>query len=146
MNAVMNMQQMMRHICQIRFKTMSSHATARTLSVKPLVLWGWCCPRGLGEYYHDLTAGRTPSIPEEFATHRSLDEYVEKSNLGEMSQGDLEFILAMYFRFHLELKDKLRKEKRLRDSWKCNKATCHMDMVERLLNTKTSLIYKFKEL
>jgi len=101
---------------------------------------------GLGDYYRDLTAGRTPSIPEEFATHRSLDEYVEKSNLKEMSQGDLEFILAMYYRFHLELKERLRKENRLRDSWKCNEATCRMSLVERLLNTKTLLIYRLQAL
>ena len=99
---------------------------------------------GLRNYYKAVIKGRNPKIPKEFKTHRDLDKYVEEQDLDSMTQHDLEYILAMYFRFHLESKEKLKENRQLLEEWVCEEAVCRMDEIEKLVDHKNLLIHQFQ--
>ncbi len=98
---------------------------------------------GLQDYFKQLVAGCTPDIPKKFKTHRDLDKYVESQDLTSMPQHDLEFLLVLYFRFHLESKDKLKENRKLLEEWVCQEQHCKMDEVEHQVKDQSLLIHKF---
>ncbi len=59
----------------------------------------------LKEYFNELRKGRK-HVPDEFQTHEELDQYVKDSqSTGEfanLTQHDKEYLLCLYFKFHLE--------------------------------------------
>jgi hypothetical protein len=105
-------------------------------------------PGGLGEYYKALVKGKTPSVPDEFKTHSDLDRYVtckvaEKAIDG-MPQHDLEFLLALYFRFHLESRAKL-KDSRALEAWQCGEDQCRIEEVQRRIRMEEMKIHSFQQ-
>lgn len=104
-------------------------------------------PGGLGEYYKTLIKGKTPSIPAEFRIHSELDEYVMRQTregaIDSMSQHDLEFLLALYFRFHLESRAKLNDRPAL-EAWQCGELQCCMREVEKRIQVESMKIHSFK--
>ena len=99
---------------------------------------------GLRDYYKAVIKGRDPDIPSKFTTHRDLDKYVEEEDLSSMTQPDLEYILAMYFRFHIESKEKVRHDTRLLEEWECEEKLCRVNTVEKLVDYDNLLIHKFQ--
>ena len=102
-------------------------------------------PGNLGGYYKALVKGKTPSIPSLFETHSSLDEYImdkmREGVVGEMPQHDLEFLLALYFRFHLESKAKLKNDSKALEEWHCEEQHCQMGEVERFIEIESLKIH-----
>ena len=103
---------------------------------------------GLKGYFTELVKGCTPSIPKEFETHQDLDKYVvqmqEGNRIAQMPQHDLEFLLTLYFRFHLEHKKKLERDDKVSRQWKCQERNCQMSEIERLIIMESLLVHKFK--
>ena len=103
---------------------------------------------GLSDYFKELVKGRTPSIPKQFKTHQDLDAYVimikREGHTNDMPQHDLEFILTLYFRFHLESKEELRKNSKALEEWKCQEANCQIKELEQLIEMKSLKIHGFK--
>ena len=99
---------------------------------KPIELAG-----GLKDYYKKIVQGRTPSVQEKFKTHSELDNYVQQLKRGNrvahIPQHDLEFILALYFRFHLESKSELRDDSTALREWKCEVKGCCFEDIEKLI-------------
>ena len=105
-------------------------------------------PGGLGEYYKTLIKGKNPLIPEEFKTHSDLDEYVMRKSregvIDSMPQHDLEFLLALYFRFHLESRAKLKNDRLALEAWRCGELQCCMGEVERKIRIESMKIHSFR--
>ena len=103
---------------------------------------------GLREYFKALKDGRSPSVLAKFADHAQLDKYVkEKEDNGEMkemTQNDLEFLLAQCFRFHLEQKSQLQDQNADLSNWVCKESTCCMERLECLIHHETLRIHNFK--
>ena len=101
-------------------------------------------PGGLGKYFKALVAGRTPSLQKQFKTHSALDHYVmQQESMDSMPQHDLEFLLALYFRFHLESKAKLKDNGVALGAWQCREPGCRMGEVERLIKMESLKIHQF---
>lgn len=101
-------------------------------------------PGGLGKYFKALVEGRTPSLQKEFKTHSALDEYVtQQQSIGSMPQHDLEFLLTLYFRFHLESKAKLKGDGAASRAWQCQEQGCRMGEVEKLIKVESLKIHQF---
>ena len=101
---------------------------------------------GLRNYFKMLAKGRSPSIPKMFKTHAHLDDYVKEQSLESMSQHDLEYLLALYFRFHLESKEKVKNDRKQYEEWVCPERFCHMDEVEMHVDQSTLLIHRFRSM
>ena len=103
---------------------------------------------GLRDYFVQLVKGRTPSIPGQFKTHKELDTYVMtlkgEDGTTNIPQHDLEFILTLYFRFHLKSKDKSRKDHKALEEWKCQEAGCQMKELEQLIQMESLKIHGFR--
>ena len=103
---------------------------------------------GLRDYFKALKQGRSPSVVAKFTDHSMLDRYVkEKEDSGEiktMTQNDLEFLLAQFFRFHLEQKSQLQDQNADLSNWVCKESTCCMERLERLIHHETLRIHNFK--
>lgn len=103
---------------------------------------------GLGGYYKALIKGRTPSVPAQFKKHSDLDLYVmqkrQEGLLVKMPQHDLEYILALYFRFHLEEKTKLKGDQKALENWTCPETRCCAKELEGLINDQSMTIHQFK--
>ena len=101
----------------------------------------------LGDYYKALVKGKTPSVPSEFKTHTHLDLYIlEKRRQGilsSMPQHDLEFFLALYFRFHLESKSRLKADHQALEQWRCEESRCQMEEIEKLIDLHSMQIHTF---
>lgn len=100
---------------------------------------------GLGKYYKALIKGKTPSVPSEFPSHSALDRYIlskkRANTISRMPQHDLEYILTLYFRFHLESKSKLRKQHAALEEWECGEVHCCMEAVVELIKLESMQIY-----
>ena len=103
---------------------------------------------GLGDYYKALIKGKTPSVPSQFKTHSDLDLYVmqkkEDGFFSGMPQHDLEYLLALYFRFHLESKTKLKGDQKALDEWRCTEELCQAKVVEGRIELQSMAIHNFK--
>ena len=103
---------------------------------------------GLGDYYKALIKGKTPFVPSEFDTHSDLDLYVMQKKEGgiltSMPQHDLEYLLALYFRFHLESKTKLKGNQKALDEWRCTEELCQAKVVEGHIELQSMAIHNFK--
>ena len=101
-------------------------------------------------YFKALKKGRTPSIPEKFETHGDLDKYVIQmqtdNDIARITQQDLEFLLALYFQFHLESKKLLGKDRTALEKWKCEEEECQIGEIERLITMESLLVHNFKTL
>lgn len=84
----------------------------------------------------------------EFKYHSDLDVYVMKKKqegaLSSMPQHNLEYILALYFRFHLENKMKLKGNREALEKWKCQETGCCMEEIERVIDLQSMEIHRFK--
>ncbi len=56
----------------------------------------------LKEYFKNLTKKKSRYIPADISTHEDLDEFVKGIDLFTASQHDKEYLLCLYFQFHLE--------------------------------------------
>lgn len=56
----------------------------------------------LKDYFKQLIAKKSKCIPTEFPTHQSLDDYVQTQDVTKLEQHDKEYLLCLYFQFHLE--------------------------------------------
>lgn len=99
-------------------------------------------PGDLGNYFGSLVRGRTPSVPSEFKTHAVLDKYVREGAISDMPQHDLEFLLALYFRFHVESRSRLKDHKAL-EQWQCQEKDCCMEKIEKLIEMESMKIHDF---
>ena len=81
----------------------------------------------LKEYLKELRQG-VKKVPEEFQTHEELDRYVRESQdtgeFDELTQHDKEYLLCLYFQFHLETLEEDKGEP-------CQVPNCMKDEVER---------------
>ena len=102
----------------------------------------------LARYYQSLISGCTPDVPDKFKTHASLDEYVQEicktGKIDAMPQHDLEFLLAQYFRFHVDSKRKASDTETAMVDWKCQETKCLMEHVEKKINFHSLQIHKFR--
>lgn len=105
---------------------------------------------GLGEYFRALKQGRSKALQGKFTNHIHLDTYVrEKEQSGEISQltkHDLEYLLAQYFRYHLEQKTRLQRENKEAelDEWSCEVKGCCMERLEKCIDFESLRIHNFK--
>ena len=101
----------------------------------------------LGRYFNALKKGRTPSSPPEFKDHSSLNQYVKEKladdSIKEMPQHDLEFILAHYFRLHLESEVANSGGGALSES-QCTEGDCYMSEVENLIDLQSMMVHRFR--
>lgn len=92
----------------------------------------------LKDYFKKLTANKTKGIPSTFLTHQSLDEYVKMQDFAELTQHDKEYLLCLYFQFHLEA---MKTDKDSTEE--CQVAGCLMDMLELSLQTAPVLLESY---
>lgn len=102
----------------------------------------------LASYYQALKRGRTPEVPDNLKTHGSLDEYVQEicknRKIDTMPQHDLEFLLAQYFRFHVDSKSKANDTETPMVEWQCQENKCLMERVEKKIDLHSLQIHKFR--
>lgn len=102
---------------------------------------------GLKRYFDKLVKGRTPMIPERFKTHQDLDAYImqiqRKNLIAKIPQQDLEFLLTLYFRFHLESKKLLGKNPQALEEWKCQEENCQMNALEQVIELDSLQLHGF---
>lgn len=105
---------------------------------------------GLGEYFRALKQGRSKALHAKFTDHVHLDNYVrEKEQSGEISQltkHDLEYLLAQYFRYHLEQKTRLQQDNKEVElsEWGCEVKRCGMERLEKRIDFESLRIHSFK--
>ena len=105
---------------------------------------------GLGEYFRALKQGRSKVLQGKFTNHVHLDTYVrEKEQNGEISQltrHDLEYLLAQYFRYHLEQKTRLLRDNKEAElgEWSCEVKGCCMERLEQRIDFESLRIHNFK--
>lgn len=88
----------------------------------------------LKDYFKHLTSVKSRITSSDFATHQVLDEYVHTQDLSTMTQHNREYLLCLYFHFHLEA---MRTEKDA--DMQCQVEGCLMEAVELSLETTNSL-------
>lgn len=80
----------------------------------------------LKEYFLELKKGKKKA-PDDFSTHEELDRYIKDSQgtgeFDQLTQHDKEFLLCLYFQFHLEAMEKSKGER-------CTVPTCMMGELE----------------
>ena len=100
----------------------------------------------LRKYCNALGASRTPSIPF-CETHSDLDEYVtilkQTKAIDGMKQHDLEFLLMLYFQFHLVSRTKLKDNWQALEAWQCGELQCCMEEVERRIQMESMKLHSF---
>ena len=105
-----------------------------------------CLTGKFGRYYKALLKGKTPSVPSEFKTHSDLDRYamleVSKGTITDMPQHDLEFILTVYIRFHVESRSKLTGK--ALDEWQCIESNCCIEEIEKHIRMESLKIHDFQ--
>ena len=105
---------------------------------------------GLGEYFKALKQGRSKALHAKFTNHIHLDDYVrEKEQSGEISwltKHDLEYLLAQYFRYHLEQKTRLQQDNKEVElsEWGCEVKGCCMERLEKRIDFESLRIHSFK--
>lgn len=103
-------------------------------------------PGGLREYYTALTAGKPREL--EFKLHSDLDKYVmhkkQEESLDSMSQINLEVLLTLYFRFHLESRAELKEDHQALEAWQCGELQCCMEEVEKRIQLELLKINSFR--
>ena len=82
----------------------------------------------LHDYFKAVKSGKTEKMPSEFQTHQELDCYVLASDLFKLTQHDKEYLLCLYFQFHLH---GMREEQ---DAYEeCGVDNCQMSVLEAAL-------------
>ena len=103
---------------------------------------------GLGDYFKALKSGCSKSVKIEYTTHAELDAYMRnlqaKGDLNAMPQGDLEFLLAMYFKFHLDNRRQYMKDPIALENWKCTERLCLMKELESRIQLKNLRFLNFR--
>lgn len=89
----------------------------------------------LKDYFTQLTMEKSKGIPSEFPTHESLDDYVKTQDITRLTQHDKEYLLCLYFQFHLEA---MKTDKDAAEE--CKVFGCLMDDVELSLQTAPVLL------
>ena len=82
----------------------------------------------LQEYFKLLTAKKSKTIPSDLPTHEDLDKYVRDLDMSTLTKHDKEYLLCLYFQFHLEA---MKTEKDPEEM--CRVEGCRMEMIEREL-------------
>jgi hypothetical protein len=105
---------------------------------------------GLGEYFKALKQGRSKALHAKFTDHVHLDNYVrekeQSGEIGQLTKHDLEFLLAQYFRYHLEQKTRLQQEEKGVElsEWGCEVKGCSMERLEKRIDFESLRIHSFK--
>lgn len=105
---------------------------------------------GLGEYFKALKSGRSLVLHTRFTDHCHLDSYVrekrENGEMGDLTKNDLEYLLAQYFRYHLEQKTRMQRDSKEAElsGWSCAVKGCCMAMLEESIDFKSLRIHNFK--
>lgn len=84
----------------------------------------------LQEYFKQLTAKKSIKPPD-LPTHEALDDYVRGLDFSKLTQHDKEYLLCLYFQFHLEA---MKVDKDLYEE--CRVEGCGMDIVEMALEAE----------
>lgn len=92
----------------------------------------------LREYFKKLTANKSKGVPSDIPTHEALDEYVSTLDLSASTQHDKEYLLCLYFQFHVEA---MKTDKD--PSEECRVGGCLMERIERDLENMSMLLEKF---
>lgn len=79
----------------------------------------------LKEYFKELTTKKSKGIPSDMPTHKALDDYVRELDLSTLTQHDKEYLLCLYFQFHLEA---MKTDKDPGEA--CRVAGCCMERIE----------------
>ncbi len=87
----------------------------------------------LHNYFKDIKAQKTIGLPTEFLSHDKLDRYIISANISKLTQHDKEYLLCLYFQFHLRDIDDGGDDK-------CLEPNCQMSKLEAELNDAQPLI------
>ena len=68
------------------------------------------------------------------------------SDIARLTKQDLEFLLALYFQFHLESNKLLGKDRTALEKWKCEEEKYQMGEIERLITIECLLVHNFNTL
>ena len=105
---------------------------------------------GLGEYFRALKQGRSKALHAKFTNHVHLDNYVrekeQSGEIGQLTKHDLEYLLAQYFRYHLEQKTRLQRDNKQAElsEWGCEVKGCCMERLEKRIDFESLRIHSFK--
>lgn len=86
-------------------------------------------------YFKQLTTDKSKALLSDFPTHESLDEYVATQDLPCLTQHDKEYLLCLYFQFHLEA---MKTDKDSEEE--CQVPGCLMARIELSLETIKTLL------
>lgn len=113
------------------FKCNCQHFTHDALSVlgyrDPIQFSG-----KMDDYFKQLKAGKL-TVPEEYSTHKNLDDYV-KENLDHLSIPDMEYLICQYFKHHLpsmKIGD---------DDWQCDIDGCQCEILDSQVKNNSSFM------
>ena len=87
----------------------------------------------MDDYFKQLKAGNL-TVPEEYSTHKNLDEYV-KENMPHLSIPDMEYLICQYFKHHLP---SMEKEDKYLDDWKCDIDECQCEILDSHVKNNSS--------
>lgn len=88
----------------------------------------------MNDYFEQLKAGNL-TVPEEFSTHKNLDDYVKK-RLSQLTLPDMEYLLCQYFKHHLPSMEQVQDW--YVDNWTCDVDSCQSDLLDSLVKDKSS--------
>ena len=88
----------------------------------------------MNDYFKQLKAGKL-TVPDEYATHESLDDYV-KANLHRITVPDMEYLLCQYFQHHLPSMRQMEGEDL--DNWKCDVEDCQSEVLDLKVKGRSS--------
>lgn len=92
----------------------------------------------LKDYFYCLTTKKSKGMPSDFSTHESLDEYVRSQDLKKLTQHDKEYLLCLYFQFHLQA---MKTDKDPEEQ--CCVEGCCMSEIETNLEVSSMLLEEF---
>lgn len=88
----------------------------------------------MNDYFEQLKAGKL-TVPEDYATHQSLDLYV-REHLESLTLPDMEYLLCQYFKHHLPSMERLGEQDL--DEWECEVEGCQSGELDLRVKDKSS--------
>lgn len=92
----------------------------------------------LKDYLETLTEKRSKMVPEKFATHAALDQFIV--HVDTFSPFDMEYLVLQYFMFHLVSKAKTNNQ----SGWVCPENECKMQILAALIDQNRMILSNFR--